>query len=321
MKTHLLSAIAASTLLASVSPTFAQFTPAEAVEQSRAMQTDIWSARRKAAVRRTREEPATIGSFFSKIFSPAAAENGSRAASGGGSRAAARSRSPAASGDGSSVARAAEHMNSLIASSCGIERRSCRARASRRHAREPLSRQCGGARRRQRTDADQARDRARHGLQGSAAGLLDPETNLTYGVRYLAGAYRAAAEITAARSVTTRAAILCCQATTRGVQCIRGRAARSCADDDDDGFERDAESDARVRRKKQGGNDEALWGVEAIQRGAAANISTGSLRFYLARRSSRAVAGCRARTSGDLHHARAEPGRACPLTFRSLGLL
>jgi soluble lytic murein transglycosylase-like protein len=30
------------------------------------------------------------------------------------------------------------------------------------------------------------------GYSGSAAGLLDPETNLTYGVRYLAGAYRAA---------------------------------------------------------------------------------------------------------------------------------
>jgi soluble lytic murein transglycosylase-like protein len=30
------------------------------------------------------------------------------------------------------------------------------------------------------------------GYRGSAAGLLDPETNLTYGVRYLAGAYRAA---------------------------------------------------------------------------------------------------------------------------------
>ncbi len=30
------------------------------------------------------------------------------------------------------------------------------------------------------------------GYTGSAAGLLDPDTNLTYGVRYLAGAYRAA---------------------------------------------------------------------------------------------------------------------------------
>ena len=30
------------------------------------------------------------------------------------------------------------------------------------------------------------------GYSGSAAGLLDPETNLTYGVRYLAGAYKVA---------------------------------------------------------------------------------------------------------------------------------
>jgi len=30
------------------------------------------------------------------------------------------------------------------------------------------------------------------GYTGSAAGLLDPEVNLTYAVRYLAGAYRAA---------------------------------------------------------------------------------------------------------------------------------
>ena len=30
------------------------------------------------------------------------------------------------------------------------------------------------------------------GYRGEASGLLDPDTNLTYGVRYLAGAYRAA---------------------------------------------------------------------------------------------------------------------------------
>ncbi len=30
------------------------------------------------------------------------------------------------------------------------------------------------------------------GYRGSAAGLLDPDTNMTYAVRYLAGAYRAA---------------------------------------------------------------------------------------------------------------------------------
>ncbi len=30
------------------------------------------------------------------------------------------------------------------------------------------------------------------GYTGSAAGLLDPETNMTYAVKYLAGAYKAA---------------------------------------------------------------------------------------------------------------------------------
>jgi soluble lytic murein transglycosylase-like protein len=30
------------------------------------------------------------------------------------------------------------------------------------------------------------------GYRGEAAGLLDPATNMTYAVRYLAGAYRAA---------------------------------------------------------------------------------------------------------------------------------
>ena len=43
-----------------------------------------------------------------------------------------------------------------------------------------------------RLDADQARDRARIGYGGTAEGLLDPETNMAYAVRYLAGAYRAA---------------------------------------------------------------------------------------------------------------------------------
>ena len=38
-------------------------------------------------------------------------------------------------------------------------------------------------------DADQARHRARHGLQGPGKGLLDAETNLKYAVKYLAGAW------------------------------------------------------------------------------------------------------------------------------------
>ena len=58
--------------------------------------------------------------------------------------------------------------DSLIAIACSVERHSCRARASRHRAREPLSRQRDGPRRRQRADADQARDRARHGLHAAA---------------------------------------------------------------------------------------------------------------------------------------------------------
>ena len=45
------------------------------------------------------------------------------------------------------------------------------------------------------------------GYTGSASGLFDAETNLTYAVRYLAGAYRAAGGNRAARSRFTPAAI------------------------------------------------------------------------------------------------------------------
>ena len=45
------------------------------------------------------------------------------------------------------------------------------------------------------------------GYTGSAAGLFDAETNLTYAVRYLAGAYRAAGGNAPARSGCTPAAI------------------------------------------------------------------------------------------------------------------
>ena len=45
------------------------------------------------------------------------------------------------------------------------------------------------------------------GYTGDAAGLRDPDTNLTYGVKYLAGAYRAAKATTTAPCIITRAAI------------------------------------------------------------------------------------------------------------------
>ena len=46
------------------------------------------------------------------------------------------------------------------------------------------------------------------GYTGSAAGLLDPETNLTYGVKYLAGAYRTAGGNHGARSRLLRERLL-----------------------------------------------------------------------------------------------------------------
>jgi hypothetical protein len=65
------------------------------------------------------------------------------------------------------------------------------ARPPRRHARErrqPARREQGQLR----PDADPPRHSAGHGYQGDARGLLDPEINMTYAMRYLAGAHRAA---------------------------------------------------------------------------------------------------------------------------------
>ena len=51
------------------------------------------------------------------------------------------------------------------------------------------------------------------GYRGTAAGLLDPETNMTYGMRYLAGAYRAAMAMRRVRwyfiRAATRIGVLC----------------------------------------------------------------------------------------------------------------
>ncbi len=49
------------------------------------------------------------------------------------------------------------------------------------------------------------------GYTGTAEGLRDPETNLTYGVKYLAGAYRAAQQRSQPRS-----ALLCGRILLRG---------------------------------------------------------------------------------------------------------
>ena len=75
---------------------------------------------------------------------------------------------------------------------CRRQRPAGRAGAPRGDPREPLQSARPRQRQQSRPDADQARDRARRRLCGSASGLFDAETNLTYAVRYLAGAYRAA---------------------------------------------------------------------------------------------------------------------------------
>src|SRR5437867_1074030 len=49
------------------------------------------------------------------------------------------------------------------------------------------------------------------GYTGDAAGLRDPDTNLAWGIKYLAGAYRAATATTAAPCVIMRAAIITLQ--------------------------------------------------------------------------------------------------------------
>jgi soluble lytic murein transglycosylase-like protein len=192
MQTHLLTAIAASALLASVSPTFAQIAPAEAAGQSPAMQADVWSARRKAAVRPAREEPATIGSFFSKVFSPAAAANEPAAAPVRRSRAAALRQSPAVSARSSSVAPGGRAYESLIAShaaSNGVPAELVHRVIVRESGYRANAVGGGGASGLMQIKLATARGM---GYTGSAAGLLDPDTNLTYGVRYLAGAYRVA---------------------------------------------------------------------------------------------------------------------------------
>ena len=74
--------------------------------------------------------------------------------------------------------------------------RGCQRACRRRWCAASSTSRAGQSARRQqgqlRPDADPARHRAQHGLSGSAEGLLDADTNMTYAVKYLAGAYRAA---------------------------------------------------------------------------------------------------------------------------------
>ncbi len=163
MKTHLLSAITATTLLASISPSLAQFTPAEAVEQQQALQAQATETRNRKVIVRER------------IVTPEAVRPGSR-------------RRPWQL----PPSQVAGLINSLIAShaaSHGVPAEIVHrviARESRYRA-NAMGR--GGASGLMQIKLSTARAM---GYSGSAAGLLDPDTNLTYGVKYLAGAYRVA---------------------------------------------------------------------------------------------------------------------------------
>jgi soluble lytic murein transglycosylase-like protein len=162
MKTYLLPAIAASTLLASASPSLAQFTPAEALEQSQAMQAVPPGTKRKV-VREATEAPentVTIGAAPAAVAAPAAM---------GG-----RPYDSLIASHASSNGVPAELVHRVI-----VRESRYRANAMGR----------GGASGLMQIKLSTARAL---GYSGSAAGLLDPDTNLTYGVKYLAGAYRTA---------------------------------------------------------------------------------------------------------------------------------
>jgi soluble lytic murein transglycosylase-like protein len=165
MKT-LLPAISASILVASVSPSLAQFTPAEAIEQSQVMQVAQASETRKARKVIVRERAVapdsamTIGSAPAKIAA-------SKAAGG-------RPYDSLIASHASSNGIPAELVHRVI-----VRESRYRANAMGR----------GGASGLMQIKLSTARAL---GYTGNASGLLDPETNLTYGVKYLAGAYRTA---------------------------------------------------------------------------------------------------------------------------------
>jgi soluble lytic murein transglycosylase-like protein len=165
MKTHLLSAITASTLLASVSPSLAQFTPAEAIDQQQAMQATHAADARKARKLIVREsgttaDAVTTGTAPATIAAPAVVRE--------------RPYDSLIASHAASNGIPAELVHRVI-----VRESRYRANATGR----------GGASGLMQIKLSTARAM---GYSGSAAGLLDPDTNLTYGVKYLAGAYRVA---------------------------------------------------------------------------------------------------------------------------------
>jgi soluble lytic murein transglycosylase-like protein len=165
MKIQLIVAIAASTFVASVSPSFAQFiTPSENVEAARAAATQsperAYSRHRRAAQDYDAPTIGTVG-IAPTFAAPAAARGG-------------RSYDAMIANHAAANGVPAELVHRVVV-------RESRYRAS------AMGR--GGASGLMQIKLATARSM---GYSGSAAGLLDPDTNLTYGVRYLAGAYRAA---------------------------------------------------------------------------------------------------------------------------------
>jgi soluble lytic murein transglycosylase-like protein len=169
MKSLFLSALAASALVASTtSPTFAQSTPAEAA--------DLDAAKRASAampdpngpiVRPRRTRSVAPSAAVAPVVTPAPIVA-----------------APAVAGARPYDALIASHAASNGVPAELVHRvivRESRYRAS------AMGR--GGASGLMQIKLATARSM---GYTGSAAGLLNPDTNLTYGVRYLAGAYRAA---------------------------------------------------------------------------------------------------------------------------------
>jgi soluble lytic murein transglycosylase-like protein len=166
MKHHLLSALAATAFLASVSsPSIAQVFPNDAFDKQAMARDAASESVRHVPGRRSRASQdlvgATTGMAPTSFGAPAVARGGRPYDSMIANHAAANGVPP-------------ELVHRVVM-------RESRYRASARGR--------GGASGLMQIKLATARSM---GYSGGAAGLLDPETNLTYGVRYLAGAYRAA---------------------------------------------------------------------------------------------------------------------------------
>lgn len=154
MKNLLLSAFAASAVIAAaISPTHAQFTPAEAVARASAMPAQTFDPNGPIAVQKRARRDAVVTAPAAAGARPYEALIASHAAANG---------------------VPVELVHRVI-----VRESRYRANAMGR----------GGATGLMQIKLATARGM---GYRGTAAGLLDPETNLTYGVRYLAGAYRVA---------------------------------------------------------------------------------------------------------------------------------